>query len=118
MIHFKGSQWIVDDHGIDTVDGKYFIHKERLGELRPGRSQNNECSDWLIHLEEKGWVDIDDFISAFSFALAWHAGSYEHLSAAAFREGIREARAHQKKPKIKYPDRPISAAELARGDYG
>lgn len=66
-IYWTGRQWFVDDRGIDTLDDKYFIDKSRLVE-----HDYDEKQDWLRHLAEKEWVDIDDFIAAYCVACIVH----------------------------------------------
>ena len=48
-------KWIVTKEGdLDYNNGRYFIDHKRLNE-----------KDWLSHIQEKGWIDLNDFIPAF-----------------------------------------------------
>jgi hypothetical protein len=50
--------WVVTKQGdLDYNNGRYFISCERLKE-----------KDWLSHMQEKGWIDLNDFIPAFWYA--------------------------------------------------
>ena len=49
--------WVVTDYGIECLTTIYVIQKERLSE-----------DDWFKHMEEKTWVNMDDFRKAFSAA--------------------------------------------------
>ncbi|MFH5927186.1 hypothetical protein [Roseomonas xinghualingensis] len=62
------SQWKVTDYGIEAADGTYHIPKARLHELRAG----TDLYDWPLHMAEKEWVNMDQFLSAFCLALQRH----------------------------------------------
>jgi hypothetical protein len=82
---FVNDQWRVTDYGIEAVyppapqrrgkfergerpsaaPGYYHIAKARLSEL-----------DWLEHMAEKPWVNIEAFIEAYEKALEIHKGQY------------------------------------------
>ncbi len=49
--------WAICSDGIYSLYIKYFIDKNRFDE-----------NDWVDHLSEKNWVNIDDFTKAFSRA--------------------------------------------------
>ncbi|MCK1577753.1 hypothetical protein [Bradyrhizobium sp. 174] len=61
---WKGSQWKVTSAGVDTLDDKYFIAKNRVHEDDGGGWT------WEDQMEEKGWVDMADFRRAMTFARA------------------------------------------------
>jgi hypothetical protein len=63
-IWWRGAQWAVTDRGIECLDGTYFIDKARLLE-EPDYS-------WPQHMSGKGWVDIDEFTTAWLVALVLH----------------------------------------------
>jgi hypothetical protein len=62
--YWTGSQWTVTGQGVDTIDRKYFIAKNRVHEEDP------EDYTWERHMEEKDWVDMHDFRRAMTFARA------------------------------------------------
>ena len=66
---FVNDQWRVTDYGIEVVcppaPANYPIAKARLSEL-----------DWLEHMAEKPWVNIEAFIEAYKKALEIHKGQY------------------------------------------
>jgi hypothetical protein len=64
-VWWKGRQWAVTAYGIEARDGRYAIEKARLGE------RNGNWS-WPMHMMEKNWVDIADFVSAWLVSLAKH----------------------------------------------
>ena len=55
---WQGRQWRVTRDGIETIDRRYSISKERLDE------------DWLAHVSEKDWCDTDDLSEALRIARA------------------------------------------------
>jgi hypothetical protein len=60
-IHWQGLQWAVTGHGLQTLDGKYSIPKERLWEEEDGWG-------WEKQMAEKNWVDIAEFKTALAKA--------------------------------------------------
>lgn len=68
-VFWRGKQWRVTRYGLETLDGSYAIARDRLADYRPGR---DGISDWLCHMVEKDWVDVEDFSTAFVIALAVH----------------------------------------------
>jgi len=55
----KFGKWKVYRNGdINFDNGYYFIDANRL-----------KTEDWILHLMEKGWVDMNDFIPAYFQAL-------------------------------------------------
>jgi hypothetical protein len=64
-IWWRGRQWAVTAHGLEALDGSYFIAKNRLAEDLPGYS-------WPQHMGEKHWVNTDDFVTAWLVAIALH----------------------------------------------
>jgi hypothetical protein len=66
QVRWQGRQWAVTDYGIEARDGTYAIEKARLGEMH-GTSWS-----WPQHMAEKGWPDVDDFVTAWLVALAVH----------------------------------------------
>jgi hypothetical protein len=64
--------WAVTAYGIELRRGMpYPIPKEDLLELsRRGKSEG--VSEWAMHLAEKTWVDIPEFLEAFEKGLEIH----------------------------------------------
>jgi len=60
-VYWKGRQWVVNDHGIERHDGKaYQIPVEDIRNLQP----------WdFERLRNKLWIDFEDFLAAYRFAL-------------------------------------------------
>ena len=55
----KFGKWKVNKNGdMDFDNGRYFIYGNRLGH-----------EDWILHLMEKNWCDMNDFIPAYFKAL-------------------------------------------------
>lgn len=77
-IWWQGRQWAVTSYGIEARNGKYVIEKSRLAE-------EIETWGWLQHMNDKDWVDIDDFATAWLVAMTLHgrgAGRYEAIAPA------------------------------------
>jgi hypothetical protein len=71
---WRGRQWKVTPTGMTTLDGSdYWIGKSRLGDVRKRvTEEGGDTSDWMLHMAEKTWVDIDDLIAAWCVAVALH----------------------------------------------
>lgn len=52
-ILFRFGDWVVSPEGVDCLTQEYTVTKERLSE-----------NDWIRHMSEKTWVNIDDFRQA------------------------------------------------------
>jgi hypothetical protein len=63
-------QWEVVRQGMQSRSKHYQISKKRLANTREDRGR--VCSDWLLHLSGKEWVDIDDFARAWVMACRMH----------------------------------------------
>tara|TARA_R110002049_G_scaffold213060_6_gene384409 strand:- start:3395 stop:3718 length:324 start_codon:yes stop_codon:yes gene_type:complete len=62
-IYWLGHQWAVTSYGIEARDGKYQIKRNQVWE--------GDVSYGLVeHMEEKGWVDMSDFVEALRLARA------------------------------------------------
>jgi hypothetical protein len=64
--HFK--QWKVTRDGLEARDGTYFIAADRLHRLRMG----TDLYSSPIHMAEKNWVDVPDFLDAYQAAMLRH----------------------------------------------
>lgn len=62
---WTGREWAVTAYGIEARDGRYAIDKRYLAE------QHGSWS-WPMHMAEKGWPDLEDFIEAWLVALEMH----------------------------------------------
>ena len=67
-IWWRGAQWAVTSDGIECLDGTYFIAKGRLLE--------NREYPWPLHMAGKGWVDNDEFTTAWMVGLVLHGYGY------------------------------------------
>ncbi len=65
---WRGQLWRVTAQGLESLDESYWVECTRLNEVRP--FSDGRRSDWLLHMAEKTWVDLDDFIAAFCVAIA------------------------------------------------
>lgn len=79
------SQWVVTNFGIEECengnvkDGGYYIDTDRLTEIS-GRSESDPDDglyDWPLHMAEKTWVRLEEFILVFCEALQAHRGKYK-----------------------------------------
>jgi hypothetical protein len=90
---WRGRQWVVSAGGIRPHDGNdYEIETGRLGEET--RRLGVALSDWLLHMAEKSWVDIDDFIAAWCVAIAIHRTALGEIDVARSIREAREERTH------------------------
>jgi hypothetical protein len=60
-VYWTGRQWAVTKHGIEARDGKYAIAGNRVWE-------EEDDYGWIRHMDEKGWVDMDDFAETLRIA--------------------------------------------------
>ena len=66
---WANAEWEVADDGLASLgDVEYFIPKNRLCELRPGR-QAQGIASWPLQMADKTWVKIDPFLEAYGRAL-------------------------------------------------
>lgn len=73
MVHYKNSQWLVADDGLDTIDGRYFIQRDRLLESCRG------YYDWPEQVALKTWCDPHAFLVAYAFALEYFEPEYDRM---------------------------------------
>lgn len=73
MAGIKKSQWAVDHHGIkgNSETGRYFIAIHRVPAITERHS--GTFYDWPLHMAEKDWVDLPQFLEAFEKAIRLHA---------------------------------------------
>jgi len=65
---WRGRQWVVTTHALRPHSDFYYeIEIDRLAETRP--FSDDRRSDWLLHMAESGWVDVEDFITAWCVAV-------------------------------------------------
>jgi hypothetical protein len=119
---WRGRQWKVTPTGMTTLDGSdYWIEKSRLGDVRKHvTKEGRDISDWMLHMAEKNWVDIDDFIAAWCVAVAVHNVRVDTIDMAkSIRKARREkatAEAHERALADgwhSYDDAPKTSAEWA-----
>jgi hypothetical protein len=60
-IIWQGRQWTVTKYGVECRDGCYAIERTRLWE-------EDEVHSWIMHMADKGWVDLEDFAEALRVA--------------------------------------------------
>lgn len=74
MENFQNSQWRVNDDFIVPVadDIDYHVPRARVFEVTTFHSPD-PLYDWLPHMAEKRWVDIEAFINAFQHVLQLEA---------------------------------------------
>ena len=85
---WRGRQWAVTIYGLEARDGCYAIAADRVAEVW---SPNGEPA-WPLHMSEKIWVDVPDFVTAWLVALSLH-GHGAAFAAAQIRAALKIARA-------------------------
>lgn len=65
-IWWQGREWAVTSYGIEKRDGTYYIRHEDLD------THDNMNWSWPEHLAAKGWVDVEDFTTAWMVAIVMH----------------------------------------------
>lgn len=91
MILYQNHQWKVTKYGLETKKpaSPYHFEAERLSELTERSGET--LYDWPIHMAEKNWVDLKEFIDAFKKALGFHGYGIDHeMMAATERYAWRE----------------------------
>ncbi len=72
--YFENSQWRLERRGIESTNPKRFyqIDADRLGET----TERNGVVyyDWPLHMAEKDWVNLNEFIEVFDRGLDAHKG--------------------------------------------
>ena len=105
---FANHQWQVTDFGMEAIVGSrtdimegetplYHIAAPRLLETT---NRDRVYYDWPVHMAEKTWVDIEEFLEAFANALDAHKGKYRGslsigMLEASFRKGRQINRRHR-----------------------
>jgi hypothetical protein len=69
-IFYSNAQWAVTKYGIESLTTPYEIERDRLTER--AAYIGNWCSDWVVHLADKIWVDVHLFADALRHALLIH----------------------------------------------
>jgi hypothetical protein len=69
-VFWLGRQWAVTLYGLETIAEPYhyFLEARMLGSLRQGE----RAYDSMVHMMEKDWLDVDDFLTAYLIALSFH----------------------------------------------
>src|SRR5277367_3473307 len=60
---YRGPQWVVTTHGVDTLRGSYPIAANDLA-----KGLGGPHGGWVHQLAGKTWIDMDDFVAAYRFA--------------------------------------------------
>ncbi|TGP69186.1 hypothetical protein EN868_11200 [Mesorhizobium sp. M2D.F.Ca.ET.225.01.1.1] len=94
---YHSGQWVVTGDGM-TGDGWYFIAADRLEERR-GSGQGTGHYDWPLHMVDKTWVDVEQFLAAITVALERHCPGYDREELAWSADNMREHRARQDRRK-------------------
>jgi hypothetical protein len=86
---WQGRQWVVTSRGMRPAASQmhYWIGKERLAEARPFSA--GVLADWPLHMAEKDWVDIEDFLQVWVKACKLHHTDLGRINVAL---SIKEAR--------------------------
>ena len=86
QIWWQGKQWAVTKFGIECRDGTYPIEaKDLTYDL-----DNDTNHGWIEQMRSKGWVDMNDFSTAYFVALSMHG---RQLS----KEKVRKLKRHYTK---------------------
>ena len=98
---FANHQWRVTDFGIEPIVGSqttamegktppYNIAAPRLLETT---DRDRIYYDWPVHMAEKTWVDLEEFLEAFANALDAHKEKYRgQVSVEMLEASFRKAR--------------------------
>jgi hypothetical protein len=84
-ILWQGRQWAVTRDGIEARDGTYALERKRLTEDFDVRYS------WVEHVGTKGWVDIEDFTTAYLVAIALFGIKLRKTDVATIERGYRNA---------------------------
>ena len=82
---WRGNQWVVTTEGLRPhvpQYADYLIEAFSLGEPRLGHCRGRTLSNCLLHMAEKNWVDINDFIAAWCVAVAVHCAPIGNMDVA------------------------------------
>jgi hypothetical protein len=71
-IYWEGRQWAVTSAGIEKRDGTYFVDAARLWE-------EENVHGWVMHMSEKNWIDLQDFVNALILARIIHKAKFPSL---------------------------------------
>lgn len=82
-IWWQGKQWAVTEYGVECRDGTYSIPANELTYDLDGGTNHG----WIEQMLSKGWVDMDDFRTAYFVALSMHGHQLP-------KEKIRKLRRH------------------------
>ncbi len=66
-----GKQWRVTDEGLETTATKG-EHVLRIAKTELARGSSDVYASWPVHMAQKAWVDLDDFVKAFLAACLIH----------------------------------------------
>jgi hypothetical protein len=69
-IWWRGRQWAVTSYGVECLDGTYSFETKRLADGLHGSGPVD--ASWCVQMAEKGWVNVDDFATAWLVALSLH----------------------------------------------
>jgi hypothetical protein len=85
---WRGRQWCVTDYGLETRGRPYLysLSVAQLGGIR--QTKRGEVLDVAVHLMEKTWLDVDDFLTALLVALSLHGVT---TSAELVRRSLKDA---------------------------
>ena len=64
-MRWQGREWCVTSYGVEKRDGTYYIPKSDF-------FAGGDKWSWPEHLAEKGWPDVEDFVTAWMVALMLH----------------------------------------------
>jgi hypothetical protein len=66
---WANADWEVANDGMASIGSvEYFIARNRLCELRPGR-ENRGVASWPLQIADKSWADVETFLEAYQKAL-------------------------------------------------
>jgi hypothetical protein len=68
-VYFANAQWAVTDYGLECLTEAYAIERDRLTERW---HDDATVSDWVMHLADRDWCDLDYLCEAFDVALRHH----------------------------------------------
>jgi hypothetical protein len=76
-ILYANRQWAVTKFGLECLTDDYPIKAERLGKTT--NRSGEILADWVVHMAEKSWVDLDELVDAYAKALKIHKSAYKGM---------------------------------------
>lgn len=69
---WEGRQWAVTTYGLETISEPYHYYLTPLSLNDKRTTPRGEVFDNPLHMVEKEWLDVEDYLTAWLAALALH----------------------------------------------